>query len=141
MAAGLAGEKQLVIAELGGTLTFTPLKERGSIWARLTESPVTIRLRQGGERLRPDCKRPRRSLKNLLREAAIPPWERETLPLIFSGEHLACVPGIGVDCDFQAAGRGAGSTDAEWHYKAEPGLAGVWLLKPRQGGRTSCQPR
>ena len=24
------------------------------------------------------------------------------LPLIFSGERLACVPGIGVECDFQA---------------------------------------
>ncbi len=97
------GEEQVVIAELGGTLTFTPAEGAGISLRRLTEFPVTIRLRSGGERLRPDCKRPRRSLKNLLQEAAIPPWERETLPLIFSGEQLACVPGLGVDCDFQAA--------------------------------------
>jgi tRNA(Ile)-lysidine synthase len=69
---------------------------------KLNEQPVTIRRRQGGECLRPDCNRPRRSLKNLLREASLPPWQRERLPLIFSGEQLVCVPGIGVDCDFQA---------------------------------------
>ena len=86
------GEERVVIAELGGTLTFTPAEGAGISLGRLTEFPVTIRLRSGGERLRPDCKRPRRSLKNLLQEAAIPPWEREKFPLIFSGEQLACAP-------------------------------------------------
>jgi tRNA(Ile)-lysidine synthase len=95
------GEKQLAIGELGGIVRFVRRKSTGINLKRLTESPVTIRFRQGGERLRPDCNRPRRSLKNLLREATLPPWEREMLPLIFSGERLACVPGIGVECDFQ----------------------------------------
>jgi tRNA(Ile)-lysidine synthase len=63
--------------------------------------------------LRPDCSRPRRSLKNLLREAALPPWERGALPLIFSGDHLVCVPGIGIDCSYQATA-------------GEPGLAVEW---------------
>jgi tRNA(Ile)-lysidine synthase len=112
------GEEQVVIAELGGTLTFTPAEGAGISLGRLTEFPVTIRLRSGGERLRPNCKRPRRSLKNLLQEAAIPPWERETLPLIFGGEQLACVPGLGVDCDFQAA-PGEQALIAHWR----PGLA------------------
>jgi tRNA(Ile)-lysidine synthase len=97
------GEKQLIIAELGGTLIFAHDRGIGINLQKLAEHPVTIRPRQGGERLRLDRKRPRRSLKNLLREASLPPWERETLPLIFSGEHLVCVPGIGVNCDFQAA--------------------------------------
>ncbi|BCT68420.1 tRNA lysidine(34) synthetase TilS [Nitrosospira sp. NRS527] len=96
------GEKQLVIAELGGTLIFTHDSGMGINLQKLSEDPVTIRPRHGGERLRPDRKRPRRSLKNLLREASLPPWEREMLPLIFSGEHLVCVPGIGVNSDFQA---------------------------------------
>ena len=97
------GEKQLVIAELGGTLIFAHDSGMGINLQKLSEHPVTIRPRHGGERLRPDRKRPRRSLKNLLREASLPPWEREMLPLIFSGEHLVCVPGIGVNSDFQAA--------------------------------------
>ena len=63
---------------------------------------MTLRLRRGGERLRPDGRRPRRSLKNLLQESAIPPWERETLPLLFSGDNLVWAPGIGVDCGYQA---------------------------------------
>lgn len=96
------GDKQVTIAELGGTLEFAPGNGAGISLQKLSENLVTIRPRRGGERLRPDRNRPRRSLKNLLREASLPPWERETLPLIFSGEHLVCVPGIGVDCDFQA---------------------------------------
>jgi tRNA(Ile)-lysidine synthase len=97
------GEKQLVLSELSGVLKFTPADGAGISLGKLTEYPVTVRLRSGGECLRPDCKRPRRSLKNLLQEAAVPPWERKMLPLIFSGEQLVCVPGLGVDCDFQAA--------------------------------------
>ena len=97
------GEEQLPIPELGGTLRFTRSMGAGIGLQKINEQPVTIRLRQGGERLRTDCKRPRRSLKNLLREASLPPWQRQRLPLIFSGEQLICVPGIGVDCDFQAA--------------------------------------
>ncbi len=96
------GERQLAIGEQGGIIRFARRKGAGINLKKLIESPVTVRFRQGGERLRPDCNRPRRSLKNLLREALLPPWERQALPLIFSGENLACVPGIGVECDFQA---------------------------------------
>jgi tRNA(Ile)-lysidine synthase len=87
---------------LGGRLIFERTAGQGLSLAKLSAEPVTIRLRQGGERLRPDCRRPSRSLKNLLQEAGIPPWQRQRLPLLFSGERLAFVPGVGVDCDFQA---------------------------------------
>lgn len=107
------GEKLLAIPELGGTVSFLQQKGTGINLSKLMEKAVTIRPRQGGERLRPDCKRPRRSLKNLLQEAALPPWEREMLPLLFSGKHLVWVPGIGIDCEFQAAA-------------GEPGLVVKW---------------
>jgi tRNA(Ile)-lysidine synthase len=112
------GEKQVVIPELGGSLRFTRRKGAGMSLQKLMEHPVTVRLRQGGERLRPDCNRPRRSLKNLLQEASLPPWDRITLPLIFSGEHLVCVPGIGVDCDFHAAALEQGLM-VEWQPNSE----------------------
>ncbi|MDP2154933.1 MAG: tRNA lysidine(34) synthetase TilS, partial [Sulfuricella sp.] len=86
----------------GGRLVFERTTGQGLSLARLTAAPVTIRLRQGGERLRPDCLRPTRSLKNLLQEAGMPPWQRQRLPLLFSGEKLVFVPGIGVDCEYQA---------------------------------------
>ena len=44
-----------------------------------------------------------RALKRLLQDAGMPPWQRESLPLVFCGDALAAVPGIGVDLAFQAA--------------------------------------
>jgi len=74
---------------------------------------VTVRVRQGGERLQPDCRRPRRSLKNLLQEAGLAPWQRERLPLICCGDDLVWVAGIGVDCRYQAR-RGEACLRFEW---------------------------
>jgi tRNA(Ile)-lysidine synthase len=77
--------------------------------AKLAQGLVSVRWRGGGERFKPHASRPRRSLKHLLQEAALPPWEREVLPLLYCGDALAWVPGIGVDCMFQATAR-----DAAW---------------------------
>jgi tRNA(Ile)-lysidine synthase len=85
-----------------GRLLFERAVGQGLSMARLTADLVTVRLRSGGERLRPDCRRPRRSLKNLLQEAEMPPWQRQRLPLLFSGEKLVFVPGIGAECEYQA---------------------------------------
>ena len=68
----------------------------------LAAGPVTLRLRGGGERLRPVCGGPARTLKNLLREAGLAPWRRAHWPLIYCGDRLAGVPGVAVDCAFQA---------------------------------------
>ena len=42
----------------------------------------------------------------------MPSWQREALPLLFCGDALAAVPGLGVDVAFQAraASRGSRST-------------------------------
>ncbi len=95
------GEEQLTLNHLNGSINFERTKNAGINLQKLTQQPVAIRLRQGGEHIQPDSKRPRRSLKNLLQEAAIPPWERCVIPLLFSGEQLVWVPGIGIDCEFQ----------------------------------------
>lgn len=102
LALAWAFQDELELPDAGGRLLFERTTGQGLSLARLTAAPVTIRLRQGGERLRPDCLRPTRSLKNLLQEAGVPPWQRQRLPLLFSGEKLAFVPGIGVDCEYQA---------------------------------------
>jgi len=62
-----------------------------------------VRLRQGGERLQPDARRPRRTLKNLFQEAAVPSWQRERLPMLFCGKDLVWVPGLGIDVRYQAS--------------------------------------
>lgn len=95
------GENPLLLKDLNFTINFSYLKNQGINEKKLLQEPVTIRLRQGGERFSPHCNRPRRRLKNLLQEASVPPWERNLLPLLFSGEKLVWVPGIGIDCEYQ----------------------------------------
>ena len=97
-----AFQDELELPDSGGRLLFERTTGQGLSLARLTAAPVTIRLRQGGERLRPDCLRPTRSLKNLLQETGMPPWQRQRLPLLFSGEKLVFVPGIGAACEYRA---------------------------------------
>src|SRR5881396_3828214 len=102
------GANALPMLSLGGVLKFKPEEGRGLSFAKLHVGRVTVRLRQGGERLRLDARRPRRTLKNLFQERGIPPWRRDSLPLIFCGEELASVPGIGDACEFRAAPGEAG---------------------------------
>lgn len=84
----------------GGLLRFVPATGEGILRSLLVDGPVLIKPRQGGERLQPDGKRPRRSLRNLLRENAVPPWERARLPYLWCNGRLAWVGGQGVDVAF-----------------------------------------
>jgi tRNA(Ile)-lysidine synthase len=61
---------------------------------------VTVRPRRGGERLRLPYGRGSRSVKRLLQEARVPPWQRIAYPLVFVADQLAVVPGIAVDAAF-----------------------------------------
>ncbi|MGA9666513.1 MAG: tRNA lysidine(34) synthetase TilS [Gallionella sp.] len=71
---------------------------------KLQRAPVTLRVRQGGESLRPHPDGATRSLKNLLQEHNVPPWQRERMPLLFSGDELVCVPGVAVAADYLSNG-------------------------------------
>jgi tRNA(Ile)-lysidine synthase len=90
------GESRVELGE-AGCLSFQATTGEG---VNLMRGNVSIRFRSGGERLRPGVERPRRTLKNLLREAGIPAWQREALPLVYIDEKLAWVANIGVDSDF-----------------------------------------
>ncbi|MHB1215103.1 MAG: tRNA lysidine(34) synthetase TilS [Thiobacillus sp.] len=68
----------------------------------LTAGEVTLGVRQGGERLRLHAGGPHRSLKNLLQEQAIPPWQRDRLPLLWCDGRLAWAAGIGFDAELLA---------------------------------------
>ena len=59
--------------------------------------------RGGGERFRPAADRPTRSLQELFAMAGIPPWERARLPLLWDGDRLLWVAGIGVASPVAAA--------------------------------------
>jgi tRNA(Ile)-lysidine synthase len=95
-------ERRLALPELGGTLVFARGRGAGISLKRLDAATVTLRSRVGGERLRPDCRRPRRTVKNLLQEREVPPWLRARIPLLYCGEELVWVAGLGTDCAWQA---------------------------------------
>ncbi len=58
------------------------------------ETPVTVRFRQGGERIRLRQRQCSVSLKNLFQEKRIPPWQRERIPLVFANDQLIYIPGL-----------------------------------------------
>ena len=108
-----SGERKLALPQLGGELRFRRTRGAGIDLSKVAHEEMTVRLRTGGERLQPDAKRPRRTLKNLFQEAGIPPWERERLPLLFCGADLVWVPGLGADVRYRAAA-GSKGTLPEW---------------------------
>lgn len=96
------GETELEWPALGCRIAFRQVIGAGISLEKLQHAPVTLRLRNGGESLRPHANAATRSLKNLLQEHAIPPWQRERLPLLYCGETLASVIGIAISADFRA---------------------------------------
>lgn len=97
------GEAELYWPASNTRLTFNRKLGQGLSLEKLQRAPVTLRLRNGGESLRPHPHAATRSLKNLLQEHRVPPWLRERLPLLHCGDELVCVVGVAVAADFQAA--------------------------------------
>ncbi len=73
----------------------------------------TLRWRVGGERCRPLGRSGSQSLKKLLQEAAVPPWCREQLPLLYAGDELAAVADLWI-CEGHAAGPGETAYQLVW---------------------------
>ncbi len=110
------GHHALVLPDGLGVLRSREVVGEGIASRHFAIRAATVRGRSGGERMRPGVDRPRRALKSLLQDHAIPPWERSRMPLVFFGEQLAWVPGIGVAAEFRAGSAEAGIAP-EW----EPG--------------------
>ncbi|MDP1996206.1 MAG: tRNA lysidine(34) synthetase TilS [Gallionella sp.] len=96
------GEEELDWLALNVRLHFDRMQGAGISLAKLQRAPVTLRLRQGGETLRPHPNAATRTLKNLLQEQHIPPWQRDRLPLLFCGDTLICVPGVAIAAEYLA---------------------------------------
>lgn len=107
------GRGNLVLPQLGGSLRLARRKGGGISAQKLRAGQLAVRVRRGSEALRLSADGPRRTVRNLLQEAAMPPWIRERLPFLYIDGELAAVAGLGVGVEFQAA-RGA------------PGLLPVW---------------
>ena len=97
-----SGQRRLAIPALGGEVRFRAGDGIASKHLRI--GSFQIRMRSGGERLQLHPRRPRRSLKNLFQEAGVPSWARPRTPLLFCGDDLVWVPGLGVDVRYQGRG-------------------------------------
>jgi len=102
------GEASVWVAAAGVGVHMEAVTGAGLKRSMLEAGEVTLGVRQGGERLRLHAGGPHRSVKNLLQEHAIPPWQRERLPLLWCDGRLAWVAGIGLDADLCAAPGEAG---------------------------------
>ncbi len=96
------GEPVVHWSPLQRELHFTQAVGQGISRERLSQGQVSLRLRNGGETLRPHLLAARRSMKNLLQEHGVPPWQRARLPLLYCGDELVCVVGVAVAAEFQA---------------------------------------
>ena len=79
--------------------------------ATLTFGPLHFAPRRGGDVLQLRQGGPRRPLKDLLREAGVPPWRRKNLPVLYSGDEVVWVAGIGIAAK----------------YRCEPGAEGFLI--------------
>ena len=101
------GEAGLDWPALNMQLHLNHTKSMGISLTKLQRAPVTLRLRRGGETLRPHPNAATRTLKNLLQEHNIPPWYRDRLPLLYCGEELVSVPGVAIAAEYLADGHEA----------------------------------
>jgi len=102
------GEASVWVPAAGASVQMDAASGAGLKREALIAGEVTLGVRQGGERLRLHAGGPHRSLKNLLQEHAIPPWQRDRLPLLWCDGRLAWAAGIGLDADLSAAPGEAG---------------------------------
>ncbi|MDO9011215.1 MAG: tRNA lysidine(34) synthetase TilS [Gallionella sp.] len=96
------GEAELEWLALDSCIEFRQGIGQGVSMAKLQGADISVRLRQGGETLRPSAHAATRTLKNLLQEHHVPPWQRDRLPLLYCGDVLVGVPGIAIAAEYQA---------------------------------------
>ena len=69
-----------------------------SVWQA---AKITIKFRQGGEKISLAGRKGQHTLKNLFQVAAIPPWERDTIPLLYLDDTLAAVADLWISSKLQ----------------------------------------
>lgn len=89
----------LTIEETGLTLTTALCREKGIRLPR--NGTVVVKSRAGGELLKMGDPAFHKAVKKILQESAVPPWLRDSIPLLYIDGRLAAVWGIAVASEFQ----------------------------------------
>lgn len=110
------GEDDISVPGWGGVLRFDTSVEEGFDVEWLSGVPLELRGRTGGERFKPHPTRPSKTLKRLFQDANVPEFERARLPLLWRGEELIFVAGLGADA--RLIDTGGPRVAIEWHPDA-----------------------
>lgn len=104
------GQQVVELPSLGKTLELTHAQTTADITyllkAEILDMSLTIRFRQGGERIQPAGRQGHRDLKKLFQEAAVPEWQRERIPLLYANEQLVAVVGYWLADEWACKGQG-----------------------------------
>jgi tRNA(Ile)-lysidine synthase len=111
------------LPELGLELQTEAVSGAGLAQAAIADKPLSLRLRQGGERAMLPGRDHHHALKKLYQEAAVPPWMRDRLPLVYVGDELAAVAGLWV---FEPFACKSGEMGVQIQTQ-ETNKTGVWL--------------
>jgi tRNA(Ile)-lysidine synthetase, C-terminal domain len=96
-----------------GSVRFEPATGRGIDAARTREGSWHFPSRAGGERIRLAAGQPTRTLKNLVQERGLTPWERQNFPCLFHEGRLVWMNGIGIAAEY-ACPQGAEGLEPRW---------------------------
>ena len=80
----------------------------GGLQNKLRDENLMITFRQGGESFHPYGRQHSQSLKKLLQEVGVPPWERDFIPLVYFNEELISVVGLWISKHYVTAEKEAG---------------------------------
>lgn len=94
----LAGSNQLEL-DNGQQLILVECSE-GILKTLWQNYKISVRFREGAEKIRLPGRKGHHALKKLFQEKAIPPWERDSIPLIYLNDSLAVVTGLWISADF-----------------------------------------
>jgi tRNA(Ile)-lysidine synthase len=86
-----------------GELKFEPLGAGPGLPESWLDDGLTLRFRRGGELFKPLERAHHRSLKHWLQEAAIVPWMRTRIPLLYRDDHLVAVADLWLADETRAA--------------------------------------
>jgi tRNA(Ile)-lysidine synthase len=108
------GQTPVALGEGMGTLRLEPGAPRG-LSAATVERGLSVRMRAGGEQIRPAGQAHTKKLKKLLQDEGVVPWMRDRLPLVFAGDELVAVADLWV----AAGATGEPGTSVHWDGRPE----------------------
>lgn len=86
------GRQPLLITSLQQQLVFESANNVG-LQPGISGKSLKIKFRQGGEKIKPAGQPHTHTLKNLFQQQAVPPWQRDRIPLLYLDDELIAVCG------------------------------------------------